>query len=233
MIKLELKDDRLPTELPAKEQGRVYVRLLARVITIAVANYLILALVIGLQQLFALPTTMVVISLSIGIIAATVIILFASARWFSLLPAIMSQGQAEPIKGANAIQNGDHTVAIGSVRDQVRADERHNAIQNGDHTVADGRNGTTTANHRLELFARADNTVEVRDSGKLLVILDSYIEEITSAAFSADSKLILTRSRDGTARLWDTSGKLISIFEQDISLEASAISMGNPIDQTY
>jgi WD40 repeat protein len=49
--------------------------------------------------------------------------------------------------------------------------------------------------------------------------LKGHSGEINQAEFSSDGKHILTGSEDGTAKFWDTKGKLIKTFEEKYETE--------------
>jgi WD40 repeat protein len=51
-------------------------------------------------------------------------------------------------------------------------------------------------------------------SRKQLVELKGHIDRVNSASFSPDGQWILTASDDQTARVWDTSGKLVALLKQ-------------------
>ena len=69
---------------------------------------------------------------------------------------------------------------------------------------------------QLVIIALGD-TAEVRRQGRdEVTVLKGHSDAITDAAFSADGTLIVTASRDNTARVWETStGNVVDILEDD------------------
>jgi WD40 repeat protein len=58
-----------------------------------------------------------------------------------------------------------------------------------------------------------DKTALIDDQGNLLHLLQGHTEYVNSVAISPDGNLLLTGSDDGTARLWDLSGKTLKILK--------------------
>jgi WD40 repeat protein len=57
-------------------------------------------------------------------------------------------------------------------------------------------------------------------TGKLVSEMEGHFNWVQSAAFSPDARLVVTASRDKTARIWETrTGKVIAIFQLQMGNE--------------
>lgn len=93
----------------------------------------------------------------------------------------------------------------------------------------------------MEQLANVPRVLNTR-TGALAFTLQGHTREVTSIGFSPDGRLLVTGSRDGTARLWDAAqGTLHRVFEpssQDItaatfSADGSSILLGCITGEVY
>jgi WD40 repeat protein len=75
--------------------------------------------------------------------------------------------------------------------------------------------------------------VRVWDSGKLLLTLAGHDDGVTALTFVAGGAVLVSGSRDGTARVWDVeSGQLSATFAHLGAGEWAAITAGDVIDHS-
>ncbi|WP_414623258.1 eIF2A-related protein [Calothrix sp. CCY 0018] len=115
----------------------------------------------------------------------------------------------------------DKTVRIWDFSGSQLAILKHQKWVNSASFSPDGtRIITTSQKPQSENSGYDENIVRIWDlSGNLLLQLK---DTVNTASFSPDGKYILTTSNDQTARIWDTSGKLVRTFSEHSKAVSSA-----------
>ncbi len=115
----------------------------------------------------------------------------------------------------------DHTVRVWN----LKKEEELIVIHNLSFFASISRDGQYIAYPSI-----SNDSIVIRniESGKELLALKGHNKQVESIVFNDDGKYILSSSKDGTVRLWDTlKGDELQVFNQSSPVESSIISEDN------